>query len=567
MKIKNIYNKVCVVAAVAAGAMLLSTSCKDDWNEHYDVSSVDNGTLWQAISNQGNISNFTRVVKACGYDAMLDGSQTFSVFAPTDDVFSSAQADSLIAVYQAQASAGVKPDDNSVVRQFLQNHISLYKHPVSSLSNDSITMMNGKYEILTPSAIGSCQLKTTNALYSNGVLFTIDRQLPYFPNVFEYQGLDAQLDSVYQFLNSFSQYEINESKSVPGDIVDGRTVYLDSVMDFNNILFNSLGRINDEDSTYWMIAPTNDEWSRMVAEYEPYFNYDASVNRRDSMQYVNSRLAIVGGSIFSRTLNPDVAFRDSAVSTSANSYASRRVLDLDPYYIYYKPFDAGGVFSGTQSITCSNGEVRKASTFGINKYETFMQTIKVEAEAVRYQDSVLNAIDPLTIREVTTDNPFYDRISGNSFVEVIPKNSSSNPEVFYKMPNVLSNVKYDIYAVFVPVLAYDTLAYEEAAKPVIFRTNLLYNDKNGKLQTRRYTKNLTSNPAEIDTVLLVEGFEFPTCSYALRDPQVTVQLIVRVGSTQTATNSRTMRIDCFILKPRDGEAVEDENAKNYNIPT
>lgn len=565
MKIKNIYNKVCVVAVVAAGALLLSTSCKDEWNDHYDVSSVDNGTLWQAISNQGNISNFTRVVKACGYDAMLDGSQTFSVFAPTDDYFTSAQADSLIAVYQTQASSGVKPDDNSVVRQFLQNHISLYKHPVSSLSNDSITMMNGKYEILTQSAIGNCQLKTANSLYSNGVLFTIDRQIPYFPNVFEYLGLDTQLDSVYQFLNAFSQYEINESKSVPGGIVDGRTVYLDSVMDFHNTLFNTLGQINTEDSTYWMVAPTNDEWNRMVAEYEPYFNYDAAVNKRDSMQFVNSRLAIIGGTVFSRTQNPDVAFRDSAVSTSASSYAVRRILDLEPYYVYYKPFEAGGIFSGTEGITCSNGEVRKAASFGIDKHDTFLQTIKVEGEAVRYQDSVLNAVDPITVREVTTDNPFYDRVSGNSFVEIVPKTSSTNPEVFYKIPNVLSNVKYDIYAVFVPVLAYDTLAVEEAAKPVIFRTNLLYNDKNGKSQTKHFTKNLTTNPADIDTLLIVEAFEFPTCSYALQDPQVTVQLLVRVGTTQTATYSRTMRIDCLILKPHDDNAVEDESAKNNNI--
>ena len=78
-----------------------------------------------------------------------------------------------------------------------------------------------------------------------------------------------------------------------------------------------------------MIAPTNAEWTRMVEEYTPYFNYDAKVKQRDSLQFVNSRLAILGGTVFSRTINPDEAFRDSAVSTSANSYLVRRMLDLD----------------------------------------------------------------------------------------------------------------------------------------------------------------------------------------------------------------------------------------------
>ena len=195
------FNKIGSAFAVAA-ALLISVSCSDDWNEHYDASTVDSGTLWSAIQSNGNLSNFTRVVKECGYDLLLNGSQTFSVFAPTDDVLSSAQADSLIAVFKAQKAAGVRTDDNTVVKQFLQNHMTLYKYPVSSLTNDSITMMNGKYEVLTGNSLGGVALKSTNALYNNGVLFTLSRQLPYFPSVFEYLEHDKDLDSVYNFINS-----------------------------------------------------------------------------------------------------------------------------------------------------------------------------------------------------------------------------------------------------------------------------------------------------------------------------------------------------------------------------
>ena len=127
MKIKYKYIKQTVFVAFAS--VLFCTACSDEWNDHYDrydASMVNNGTLWQAISSQSNLSNFTRVVKACGYDAILNGSQTFSVFAPTDDTFSSTEADSLINVYNSQFQRGVSSDDNTVVKQFLQNHISLF---------------------------------------------------------------------------------------------------------------------------------------------------------------------------------------------------------------------------------------------------------------------------------------------------------------------------------------------------------------------------------------------------------------------------------------------------------
>ena len=73
MKIKNII-KVQAAAAIAVVAALCCTSCNDDWNKHYDAGSVDSGTLWSAISAQSNVSNFANVVKACGYDAVLNGS-------------------------------------------------------------------------------------------------------------------------------------------------------------------------------------------------------------------------------------------------------------------------------------------------------------------------------------------------------------------------------------------------------------------------------------------------------------------------------------------------------------
>ena len=526
------------------------TSCSDDWNIHYDASTTDGGTLWQAINADASLKNFARVLQATGYDVLLNGSQTYTVFAPTDAALSATQADSLIAAFQKQEAAGVRTNDNTVVRQFLQNHIALFRHPVSSLTNDSIKLMNSKYALLTEKALAGTDLKCTNALHNNGLLFTIDRQIAYFPNIFEYLGHDAELDSVYQFLNSFSVYEFNDAKSVPGEIIDGVTHYLDSVSELRNSFLSLHGLINSEDSTYWMLCPTNSEWERLVEEYTPYFNYPGSVAKRDSMVYANTRAAIISGAFFSRTVNPDVAFQDSAVSTMAPSSQARQLLDLDyPYYTYFKPFDEGGIFYGTKDITCSNGHMRKSSHWSISPYETFAQTVKVEAENILYQDTIINAVDPLIVREVTSDNPFYGKISGNTFVEVAPDPATAQVTVDFKLPNMLSGMPYDIYAVFVPATAYDPLETIEITKPNIVRSTLYYSDQNGRVAQRRFNKNISNDPAKVDTVLLAESFAFPTCSYGLSDASAKISIRSAVTAKQTATNSLTLRLDCIIVKP------------------
>lgn len=570
-KMKMKYKNTRQMVVVALATVLFCAACSDEWDDHYgkfDSSVANSGTLWNAISSQGKLSNFTRVVKACGYDAILNGSQTFSVFAPSDDYFTSAQADSLIEVFNAQKARGVRSDDNTVVKQFLQNHICLYKHPVSSLTDTTLVMMNGKYAKLQPDKIGDRSFLSKNELYGNGVLFTINNKVEYYPNVFEYLGIDHELDSVYQFLNSYSVYEFDPTKSVPGEIVNGRTEYLDSVTELTNELFRRYGRINSEDSTYWMVAPTNDEWSRLASTYTDYFNYHKKVAKRDSMQFANARLAILGGTVFSRTQNPDPAFRDSAMSTNATHYATRKLLDLDPYYVFYKPFEPGNIFDVDSEVSCSNGQVLKASKLNIDNRNTFMQTIKVEAESVLYQDTIQDAEEPLTIRQVPVDNPFRDKISGNAFVEVVPKPASANPTVRFFVPDVLSNVKYDVYCVFAPVAAYDTLATHEQRLPNSFRVAFRFPDENGVVSDKDLTgtkhtqsDDVTKEMNVVDTVLLAENYVFPTCFYGLSDPQVAIRLRSTVTSRQTSTYTKVFRIDCFLLVPHEEEATEPKDAK------
>lgn len=85
---KTIINHILGKAWLGLAALALPLASCSDWDDHYNPSTADGGsktTLWQAISSESNLSNFAQVLKGCGYDRNLSGSQTYTVFALTND--------------------------------------------------------------------------------------------------------------------------------------------------------------------------------------------------------------------------------------------------------------------------------------------------------------------------------------------------------------------------------------------------------------------------------------------------------------------------------------------------
>jgi len=581
----RIYKKV-IGLTIAA---LTFAACSDTWDDHNNraAEGVEEGSLWQAIQQNPELSNFKSVVEACGYDKSLASAQVFTVFAPTNSCFSKEEADKLIAVYNAEKGK-VDDKDNSTIKEFLQNHIALYNYSVSQSSNDTIMMMNGKNILLTSSKIGNSPLTSSNKLYDNGVLFTVSSQVDYFPNVFEYMRRDAELDSLYSFFYNehFYRKEFQASKSVEGGIVDGRTIYLDSVFRQQNDLFDSNflnARLNNEDSTYWMLMPTNEAWRKLVDEYQNYFNYDNTVDKRDSVFYTNTRMAIMKGTAFSRTTNTDAMLQDSAMSTNAVLFYDARKYtwgaDSLHYYQYFNPLS--GIFTGNTNMECSNGIAMKVQDWKIDKRETFFQTKIIEAEGQGSIREVSKVVDKVNInvdgskdttwietivprsRYVETGNLYYNKVSDHGFVEFEPTRTTVNHSVTFNIRDVLSNIGYDIYVVTAPALANDSNATDIQRLPTRLKFTLYHHTQDGKTVKTGSSEGVplvnntavVNNPDEVDYIKVAENFMFPVASYGLEEdePQVSLKVETYVTSTQQRNNqyTRTMRIDCIILKPHE----------------
>lgn len=582
MKRYKIYGKVLGLALAA----LTFVACADKWDDHYDSKGegMNDASLWQAINENSNLSNFASVIKACGYDKALGSSQVFTVFAPTNDQFSAQEAQELIAAYQAEKGKVIE-DDNTVIKEFIQNHIAMYNHSIAPTSNDSLVLMNGKKTTLTAKAFGDNTILTTNQHFANGILFTIQGKAKYFPTVFEYLRKDADLDSLASFFYNSRFYgkEFIPGRSVAGGIENGKTVYLDSVFVQQNDLWDYLwAYTNEEDSTYWMVAPTNKEWKKLIEEYEPYFNYDDNVRFRDSMVYTMPRIAIVEGTIFSRTMNSDAHLTDSALSTSAaESYIYRDSYWGSKNLHYYqfggksdentqKPFSPTGIFSDTQNVICSNGIVKKSDNWKINKLNTFYQWIIVEAEG-RTSIKEVSKIEEnkemkptiRTIeREVMNDNKFHNKVWNNMFIEFEQVYSTVQHKVTFNIENVLSNIGYDIYLVTAPALANDSNATETELLPTKVNCYINYHNQQGETERKTLVTGKANNPQIVDYILLAEDFKFPTATFGLKEsePQVTLEVQTAVSSKEQSRKQfvRTLRIDCIMLVPHGISNVSEE---------
>lgn len=573
MKMNMKYTKVLGLALAA----LTFCTCSDEWDNHYNTQQVGNGrSLWETISTDNTLSNFASVIQATGYDKALGSSQVFTVFAPTNDALTADQAEKWIDTYNQEKGESKKDEDNKTIKEFVKNHITLYNKSVSELSNDTIVMLNGKYLKLDGETLDGHNLSLTNSHHTNGVLFKVDHQVNYFYNVFEYLATDADLDSVAKFLYSYNEYEFMPELSVPGGIENGQTVYLDSVTVLENELFGRIGLINEEDSTYTMLVPTNQAWSKLVTEYENYFNYCDFVQGRDSLKHLNTRMAIVRGTVFSHTNNQHWA--DSAVSVNAVPYSSRKYMygSADAaYYIYYNTMAEGGVFNGVVEKECSNGRVMKADNWNIDKTQSFLQNVIMEGEARNSQAKVdeTKTVTPLQSTYVASTHPFYNKISNNGFVEIVPTTANARPKVQFYIDNVLSNLAYDIQLVLVPTWTGEltSAGVAETVKPNFMNVRLwslkqdatdnsIENTANWNVEQllKNYETNFKREGVDttyitMDTITVASNYVFPTSSYGLETPQVMLEI---EGLGIAAFKDRyqsTIRVDAIILKPHEEE--------------
>lgn len=168
---------------------LMALSCQDEWDEHYGQVNpmASQESLWQALKGRAELSNFVRLVENVGYEYYFDGDRMFTLFVPTNDCLTEADVDSLTEVYNAQKSNRIKNNDNTVIKQVLQNHMAMYNYAAIA-SGDSVQMMmlNGKYSYLADGGVNGVKYLSSNSFTATACCLrwaADSRILPMYPNI------------------------------------------------------------------------------------------------------------------------------------------------------------------------------------------------------------------------------------------------------------------------------------------------------------------------------------------------------------------------------------------------
>lgn len=559
------YVQTGLAACVAACA---AVSCTDTWDDHYSVNGgVPGVTLWESMQNDESINPFVRVLDSCGYKDMLNSSQVFTVWAPE---ITDAEAQDWIDTYKREKSQGVRDEDNTTLKQFVENHVALYNQQVSSLTKDeTVKMLNGKHMTLGATTVnGQVNLVGDRVPASNGVLYKIDGALDFFPNIWEQVradiGGDDGLDSLAAFFLSWEREELDEEASVPGGVVDGETVYLDSVMYTYNPMFNSFGRIDSEDSLFWLVAPTNKQWREELPKYQKYFNFHTSLGTDgDSLQNLYSKQMMFYCSFFN-VREQELPFNEE----DPDSICATTYLSLYPEYSKFEwPMRPGGLLYGTTPTGCSNGRLYKLPEWRIKPTnQLLMRKIKVEAEFTDNYSTVTLSGDSsaIRVRTVYSTNPKFDVSVGGYLVVMDSRTGRTNqPEITFKIPNTLSNCPYDIKVVFATPLAGDSLAVADASLKRQFTAKIrYYSSVTGDMIAGSNAKTLCSDvdvdATKMDTITVAENFEFPVSNYGEDEERVLLTLQSIKGRTTPEGYSKNLVVDCVIFEPRP-ESAGDEN--------
>lgn len=587
--IKNIHNKVYGCLCAFCLLCVLSVSCTDTWNEHYDVAQgglADRPTMLENIAADKELAEFYRVVTAIGATDMLNSPQQLTVWAPKG--LTRTQADSIIQVYQDGVSKNLKWEDNRAVTQFLQNHVALYARPISSLTNDTVSMLNKKYMALLGNSSTDGTLSGNPfheaLLSSNGIVYKTERMQTFFPNVREYLEQTTGMDSIVGLITSYDEYELNESASVPGGVVDGKTVYLDSVTVLSNDLLSSYGYIQREDSVYTLVAPTDELWAKEYARYKKFYQYNPKVANADSLSDLLTRQSIIRGRFFNTSTrnrynrNPE----DSLVNTSYNERQNHNPRQN----VYYKPNE--GILNGLQKVECSNGFVYVDDKGVIEPQTTFFGRYDLPAHYSAFYEIPKNSTTNAETMNVTGGTYYiydsdttYNVLKTYNFAQVTAVLTSSQTQLVYNLPSTMSGAYYNIYLVTVPDYMTNL--------PCWIQVGYMEKNANGNFPT---TYKTYANPHpitadsdvpgasiiaaqsdranyfafsanKVDTVLIQSAVQFNYSSYGLDEGTVRLRIgSIGPGTEREKSYTRTLRLNEIILVPfetkEEAEAAADD---------
>lgn len=498
----NIHRFVAVITVLA-----IMVGCRENaWEDHYEqLDSRQNSNILKVLSDDPEFSDFVALLKQTELDLILDSSEAYTVWAPTNSALS-------------QLSDEVRNDSESL-KQLLENHISKFSYN-STFDENSILikMLNDKFvefsNIQGDVNFGTVDVEEEDILTSNGVVHKLTNVLEVKSNIWDYISENSNMFAEQTaFLNQFNEIGFDESNSEPIEINSlGQTVY-DSAFVETNSFFNIIGDLKLEETRFTYLALTDDVYSTVFDELKEFYQFPVE----DSIK-ANTDQAIF------RNLNflPSVALEDldgtDILSTTGNQ-------------VIINPADV------TEEVDLSNGNVFLLNQLNLEPEKVIYKPVRYEIE-----DSERRTIGDLSNFIVQRDFNFFS--SGNFTNEVSllvsPNAGESNNFFEISFSNVLS-ASYNINLKFTPVGA-------QLKTKLKFEFSYLDADKN---LIKNEIEAIEVETTEDGVITIGDTYDIPVFINDEIDNEYFVKLkvFVDVSDSETIIYGRRFGIDYAELTP------------------
>lgn len=568
-----------------AAGMLTATSCSDfdDYNEvQVNPEAAANLSLWENIEQNPQLSDFEELIKKAGFDDELQGSHYYTVWAPLNGTF--------------DKSIYADMDQAALLKNFVYNHVADYNHPISGDINNKVFTLNRKtYNFTGVSGtftFAGITLAQANIPSTNGLMHTLDGAAMYYDNIYDYiLGLGEGYESINAYFKRYETSVLDEANSVKGPMVNGLQTYVDSVMIVDNSLVRRLGaQLQNEDSSYTVLLPTDKAWENKYNAIKPYYNFITNTVGQDlrgtssssNIKQINTGdidNAYFQDSIIKRFITNTIVYSNN---DTYNSFFvdGREITPTDSVRLpngrkYSNPADLLAYQVG-EPVKMSNGWIRNVDSIAFYSWETYAPEINInpisQAGLVTAAAASSRGRNIIFTDAVNKWGDFTETNGELRFYNIEPSGDRTKPELHTFLPNVLST-KYKFYVVFVP-----GVIIGEDNRPNQVNFTLNYCDANGKLQKYNFSSDLKNdNPktqkpfvndtSKVDTMYIGE-FTFPVSYYGLPEnggkaimPDLKISSPMSVfNATLLKTYTRALRIAAIIMKPV--ELVEfEENQK------
>ncbi|OCX52130.1 hypothetical protein BEL04_11600 [Mucilaginibacter sp. PPCGB 2223] len=391
------------IGAIVLLAVVLFSACKKSWDNRDSVTdpALDK-TLARQISETGDLSQFNNCLVKTGYDKVLASSNSFTVWAPTDNAMKNIDPSILT--------------DTAKLKKFVQNHIShqayFVRMPQPSLK---IRTLSGKNITFTATAFDDANIVKADVYVNNGVLHTIDAASAPKPNAYEYL-LSSVGSKQKAFIQGLFHTETDTSKGVKlyTDPATKKTVFQPGTTFpvTKNTYFQRVSDISSEDSLVTYIILNDQAYDAERAKMGKYYTVTSSAASTDTA----TQFAVVKDLVINHVYDIN-SLPDSMLSVGGVK------IHLDKSAIV-----------STQQL--SNGVAYVVNSISYTLFQNKIPNIIIQGEA---PDS-LRVPSAVSIKtKKTPAGVKYTDIQSASIT------SSPDPLYYYRYKPVVNSVKYQVY--------------------------------------------------------------------------------------------------------------------------